>query len=97
MGQQETIAHGIINLNELLRKYFLLLKPIAEHTELSTFIQLNFIQSSKYLRHNLSFIIEISLKCIFHSTVLNQPPVHSTLRKYSSSLKSFLKMDENKT
>ena len=35
-----TIAHGIINLNELLRKYFVLFKPIVEQTARSTFIQL---------------------------------------------------------
>ena len=42
-----TIAHGIISLNELLRKYFFLFKPIAEQTARSTFIQLTFIQSSR--------------------------------------------------
>ena len=36
------------------------------------------------LIHNLNFIIEILWKCIFHSTVLNQPPVHSILWKYST-------------
>ena len=34
------------------------------------------------------------LKCIFPSIVLNQPPVHSTSWKYSTSWKSSLRMDE---
>ena len=46
------------------------------------------------LLHNLSFIIEIVIKYDFHSIVLNQPPVHSTSWKYSTSCKSYLKMDE---
>ena len=40
MGVIETIGHGINNLTELLRKYFLLFKTIAEHTAAPTFIQL---------------------------------------------------------
>ena len=35
-----TTAYGISNLIELLLKYLILFKPIAEHTALSTFIQL---------------------------------------------------------
>ena len=77
-ASQQTSAHGINNLNELLRKYFLLFKLIAEQTARSTFIQLTFIQSSRQLLHNFSFINEILLKCIFHSIVLNQPTVHYT-------------------
>ena len=39
-SSQETIAYGISNLIELLLKYLILFKPIAEHAVLSTFIQL---------------------------------------------------------
>ena len=43
-ASQEIIAHGINNLNKLLRKYFFLYKSIAKHTALSSFIQLTSIQ-----------------------------------------------------
>ena len=49
----------INNLNELLRKYFLLFKPITEQTTRSTFIQLTFIQyQGSYL-----IISVLSLEC----------------------------------
>ena len=70
-----------------------LLKPITEQTARSTFIQFNLIQSSRWFLHNFSFIIEVLLKCIFHSIVLNQPPVYYTSLQYSTLWKSFQKMD----
>ena len=37
-----------------------------------------------------NFFIEILLKCILHSIVLDQTPVRSTLWVYSTSWKSFV-------
>ena len=70
---------------------------IAEQTARSTFIQLTFIQLSRQLFHIFSFITEILLECIFHSITFNQPPEHSISWKYSTSWKSFLKMDKLET
>ena len=67
-------AHGINSLNELLRKYFLLFKSIAEQTARPAFIQLTFIQLSRQLLHNFSIMIEILFTYIFHYIVLNQSP-----------------------
>ena len=51
----------INNLNELLRKYFLLFKSIAKQTARSTFIQLTLIQS--FIHQASYFIISVwSLK-----------------------------------
>ena len=47
----------INNLNELLRKYFLLFKSIAKQTARSTFIQLTFIQS--FIHQASYFIISV--------------------------------------
>ena len=74
--------------NHCVNIYFSLNPLLNKQHDQPLFIQLTFIQLSRQLIHNFNLIMEIFLKCIFHSIVLNQSPVHFT------SWKSFLKMDE---